>query len=186
MQDLQRLNDVLQATELADRFWVFGGMLLGWAREGGVLRHDNRDADFGIRSDDLPRLYASVPSLTRAGFRPQFRFSNHAGDVTELTFSRHGAKFEFFVMRPDGNMLRYYMYGPGPDGPVEVEVETHDQPLVPFESVGRTWLKPEDHERELSLTYGNWRVPDPGWSYLDQPNIVHRRPWLNANYDWRP
>ncbi len=185
VKDLRRLHDVIQTTELADRFWVFGGMLLGWARERGVLAHDNRDADFAIRSADLPRLYSAVPSLARAGFHPRFRFSNHLGDVTELTFGRRGAQFEFFVLRPAGNMLRYFMYGYGPEGPVEMEVETYDQPLVPFDVVNRTWLKPEDHERELSLTYGNWSVPDQGWSLLDQPNIVQRRPWLNTDYDWR-
>jgi hypothetical protein len=186
VQDLRRLNDTLRATDLSYRYWVFGGMLLGWARERGVLGHDNRDADFAIRSIDLPKLYAAIPALGRAGFRPLFRYSNHAGDVTELTFTRRGAEFEFFVMCPVGNTLRYFMYGRSPDGPVEVEVETQDQPLVPFDVVGRTWLKPEDHERELSLTYGDWRVPNVGWSYLDQPNIVDRRPWLNANHDWRP
>src|SRR5713226_9809326 len=100
-RDLQRLNDVLATSELAGRYWVFGGLLLGWAREGSILRHDTRDADFAIRCEDLRSLYASVPALNRAGFRCLFRFSNNADEVTELTFMRRGAKFEFFGMKPE-------------------------------------------------------------------------------------
>ena len=42
--DLQRLNDVLATTPIANRYWLFGGLLLGYAREGSVLGHDAVDA----------------------------------------------------------------------------------------------------------------------------------------------
>ena len=32
--EMRRLNDVLEATPMAGRYWVWGGLLLGWAREG--------------------------------------------------------------------------------------------------------------------------------------------------------
>src|SRR5689334_2771579 len=44
--DLRLLNDVLAATEFGPRYWVWGGMLLGWAREGRLIAHDIGDADF--------------------------------------------------------------------------------------------------------------------------------------------
>jgi hypothetical protein len=178
------LNDVLATTDLAGRYWVFSGLLLGWAREGGILAHDSRDADFGLRRDDLQSLYDAVPVLARAGFRRLFRHVNHEGVVTELTFMRRGAQFEFFCMDPRDGMLVYFMYGYGPSGPTELEAEAPDQPLVPFEFVGRTWLKPADHDLELTVTYGPWREPDPMFSYLDQPNVVRTRPWRARSYDW--
>ena len=95
--DLQRLHDVLVETDLSGHYWIRAGVLLGWAREGALLAHD-RDADFGVRAEDLPRLMNAIPELRRAGFQPLMRFRNNAGQVAELTFIRHGAKFEFFVL----------------------------------------------------------------------------------------
>ncbi len=45
--DLQLLNDTLAAHGLAQSYWLWGGVLLGWAREGAPLAHD-RDADFAL------------------------------------------------------------------------------------------------------------------------------------------
>lgn len=185
IRDLQRLNDVLAATPFADRFWVCGGLLLGWAREGDILLHDTRDVDFGFFSEDLDRLYESVPALEKAGFRRLYRYRNNAGEVTELALMRRGARFEFFGMAADGDDRVYFMYGDSPDGILEVEVRQPGQELVPFDFLNRRWLKSKDHELELDLTYGNWRVPDPGWSYLSQPNIVGTRPWDSPPFDWK-
>jgi hypothetical protein len=183
VRDLRRLNDALSGTELSGRYWMFGGCLLGWAREGAVLRHDTRDVDFGFRSEDLPLLYAATPSLERAGFKRLFRFSNNAGRVTELTFLRRGVQYEFFSMQPVDGKLRYFLYSVG-DTPLELEAEQPDQPLVPFAFLGRTWLKQEDHDLDLSIVYGDWRTPDPAWSYLQQENLVARRAWAVTNHEW--
>jgi hypothetical protein len=183
-RDLRRFHDVLATTDLAGRYWVWGGLLLGWAREGNLLRADTRDADFAIRSEDLARLDAAVSALTRAGFRRLFRFTNNAGQLTEVTFLRHGSQFEFFLLFPENGMLRYFMYGSDHRGPVEIEAEEPDQPLQPFELAGRSWLKPIDHEAHLACTYGDWRTPVHRWSYLEQPNIVERRTWLNVDHEW--
>ena len=181
--DLRRLNDALATTDLAGRYWMFSGCLLGWAREGKILRHDTRDVDFGIRSEDVPHLRAAVPTLNRAGFRCLFQFYNNAGKVTELTFIRRGAQYEFFSMEPVDGRLRYYLYDIR-DDPIELEAEQPDQSLVPFDFLNRTWLKQADHELDLATVYGDWRTPDPSWSYLNQPNIVARRRWVHTDYEW--
>jgi hypothetical protein len=179
--DLLALHDVLADTELAGRYWIWGGMLLGWAREGGLLAHD-RDADFALFSVDLPRLLRAAPALRRAGFQPLHQFRNHKGQVTELTFSRHNAKFEFFAMEPVDGMLQYYVYGWPPDHLVEVEGQVPNQELVPFEFLGRSWLRHADHERELECIYGDWRTPQLDWDYLqDDRSAVNHRPWVNSD-----
>jgi hypothetical protein len=185
VRDLQRLHDVLNATELAGRYWIFGGLLLGWAREGHLIGRDISDADFAVRREDLGRLNTAIPALNQAGFRCLFRFTNNDGEVTELTFMRRGAQFEFFLLTPGDHALRYFLYGFDATGPVQALVEEADDSLVPFHFVGRTWLKPADHERELAATYGDWRARNKRWWYLDQPNIVEREPWLNDDYAWR-
>lgn len=182
--DLRLLHDVLAETDFANRYWVWAGMLLGYAREGSLLAHD-RDGDFALFPDDLPRLFEVVPKLQRAGFAPIQQFRNSQGDVTELTFRRHWANFEFFVFTPVGHRLRYTVYGYPPHNLVEVDAEIASQELVPFEFLGRTWLKHADHESELTAMYGDWRVPQTKWNYLcDDRAIVATRPWTNTMTAW--
>lgn len=182
--DLREFHDLLEDSPLRGRYWVWAGMLLGWAREGQLLAHD-RDADFAILPEDVAELLKLVPVLRAAGFLPLMQFRNNEGRVTELTFRRHGAKFEFFVFEEVDGALRYFVYG-GPIGsPLELEAKIPRQALVPFEFLGRTWLRPEDFESELTLMYGTWRVPQTDWDYLtDDRAVVDRRPWTNTDTSW--
>jgi len=182
--DLRRLHDTLSSTEFADRYWVRAGMLLGWAREGGLIAHD-RDADFALLAQDVPRLLAAVPALRMAGFHPIQQFHNNQGQLTEVTFRRGFAKYEFFVLEPHGDMFRYFVYGWPPDNLFEIEKQVPRQRFVTFEFLGRTWLRPEDTERELEFMYGDWRTPKRQWNYLhDGHNVVDRRPWTNPGTAW--
>jgi len=182
--DLQALHDVLEGSEMAQRYWVWAGLLLGWVREGGPIPHD-RDADLGLLDDDLERLLATVPALRRAGFRPLMQYRNNAGHLSELTFRKHGAKFEFFVFSRHGDACRSYTFGYPPDHLVEVEFEVPAQDYVEFELVGRRWLCHTDYERELELMYGDWRTPRRQWNYLtDDRSIVTSRKWNNIDTSW--
>lgn len=183
--NLQRLNDALKHTELDGHYWVWSGLLLGWARDGAVLAHDCLDADFAVADRDFDRLVAAVPALMRAGFRCDRRFVNTAGQVTELTFLRHGARFEFFRMFPADGRLRYYMYSITLKGITQVEAFVPEQETVPFSFLDRTWLKPEDHDLELRTVYGSWKVPDPSWSYLDTLDLEARCASPYPHFDWR-
>lgn len=183
--DLRDLHGVLEQTELRGRYWVWSGLLLGWAREGAILRHDSLDADFAFADRDFPRLVSAVPAIVKAGFSCDRRFVNNAGQVTEVTFRRRGASFDFFRMFPEDGTLTYYLYGDDESGPVEVEKSLPDQPLAPFSFLSRTWHKHEDHELELRTMYGTWEVPDTAWNYLSGPNVRARRPWKRTAFDWR-
>ena len=184
--DLRDLNDAIQRTDLHGHYWVWSGLLLGWAREGTILPHDCLDADFGVDDRDFPRLVAAVPAILQAGFRRDRSFVSNNGQVTELTFIRHGARFEFFRMFAGSDRrLRYYMYNIKLKGVIEVEASLPDQATVPFSFLGRTWLKHEDHQLELRSTYGSWEIPNPSWSYLDTPDIEARRAVPYCQFDWR-
>jgi hypothetical protein len=183
--NLQRLNDALRHTELDGHYWVWSGLLLGWARDGAVLPHDCLDADFAVADRDFHRLVDAVPAIMRAGFRCDRRFVNTDGQVTELTFLRHGARFEFFRMFAAEDRLRYYMYSIKLNGITQVEAFVPEQPTVPFSFLDRTWRKPEDHDLELRTVYGSWKVPDPSWSYLDTLDLEARRASPYSHFDWR-
>ena len=171
-RNLRRLHDVLAATAFDGRYAVCGGMLLGWAREGGLLNNDLLDADFVFDAVDAPAFAAAVPTLARAGFRPTTRFRNNDGKPTEYRFERHGAEFEFFVAWNVGKRIRYYMYAGGD----ELVCERFWQPNAPFEFLGRRWLKPEDHERALTDNYGDWRTPSSDWDYTKVQTVIARHP----------
>lgn len=182
--DLRRLHDALESTGLSGRYWVWSGLLLGWARDGAILPHDCLDADFAVDDRDFHLLVDAVPALTRAGFRSDRCFVSNDGVVTELTFTRRGVRFDFFRMFPGDGNLRYFMYSIGWQSVTELEASVPDQPKVPFSFLGRTWRKSADHAGELRAIYGRWEVPDPSWSYLDQADIIVRRASRHKHFDW--
>lgn len=186
-RNLRRLNDVVAGTPLGGRYWIFSGVLLGWAREGRLLAHDFRDVDLAYDGADHDRFLAAVPAIVQAGFRPAFRYRSNDGTTTEHSFLRHGARFEFFRLTRQGDQYRYYVYGEDPDrdeGHVELVGALPAQPLEPIQFLGRTWLKPLDHEKELQVMYGDWRTPDPSWSFLHDQAIVERHPWHDTDSHW--
>lgn len=182
--DLQGLHDAIERTDLNGHYRVTGGMLLGWAREKDILSHDTLDADFAVLDEDFHRLVSAVPEITKAGFKCDRRFVNNDGDVTELTFMRHGASFDFFRNFPAGGRLRYFLYGGTRNRPTEARASVPAQKMVPFSFLDRTWLKHQDHDLELRSIYGTWQIPDPSWSYLDAGNIEVRRTWYRSDFDW--
>jgi hypothetical protein len=179
--DLRRLNDALRDNGLDGRVWVWSGLLLGWARERGVLRHDARDADFCIHERDVDALVAALPALERAGF-PVFRIHRaNEGDLSEIVLRRRFAHYDIFVVRdyPEAETTpdwwSYKLFGTEDDGPLQYTALIPAQPLEPFDFLGRSWWKVADHDRELAELYGNWRVPDPTWDSMRNTRFVSRQ-----------
>ncbi len=180
VRDLQLLNDVLSTTVCSDRYWVWSGLLLGWAREGTVLRHDLLDADFAYAEEDEPLILEGIEALVNAGFRRGYSFRNNSGTLTEHTVIRHGAKFEFFCMSPVGARWLYHIYGSEHNEWFQFHLHLPRQPLEPFDFLGRTWAKSLDHDWELTYEYGDWRTPDPQWNFLESESIVGREEWTGG------
>lgn len=189
-QDLVLLHDLLEAGPLAGKSWVIGGMLLGWAREGRILAHDDHDADFGVLAADHGALLAAFPALFAAGFSPLYRWVGSAGAPVEYSLQKGGAKFEFFLHEEVEGALECRFFGKRwPGGRlqrVEFTSRVPAQPLAPMEFLGRTWLKPANHERYLAAVYGDWRVPRPEHDYSrDDRSVVAERPW-SGTWEWQP
>jgi hypothetical protein len=183
---LRLLNDTLARTPMAGRYWVFGGLLLGYAREGNVLLHDSVDADFAVRREDLPLLESCVPALAEAGFRPLLRYPGLHGEAFEWSFQRGKAKLEFFRHDLVEDSFQYHVCGwrdwDSPRGHVYNDYEIPAQPLEEFRFLGRTWLKPRDHALQLAAMYGDWETPEPGWNYMKGANIIATHPWDPSTY----
>jgi hypothetical protein len=186
-KDLRRLHDALAPTSFGDRYWLWGGVLLGWARDGSPLGHDLFDADFAFLAEDEPRFAAGARALIDAGFEPQWQFRNNAGAVTEYVFQRNGARFDFFAVERRGEKLRYHVFTSGCEHepqPTQGVGEVKAQPLVEFSFLRRSWRKQLDHEAELREVYGDWRDPAPNWWFMDSPSIIRRESWRYTDEAW--
>ena len=176
---LLRIHEVLATTPLAGKFWINGGLLLGYAREGQPLAHDD-DADFSVWEHDIPALLAALPALHAAGFQKYRRYTNNAGHTTTWCLSYRDVHFEFFEMQPAGEFMQWYCYGGKPVEELLNHCPMHG--LEEFEFVGRTWLKPDDHEGYLAALYGDWRTPHPNYKYYrDSRAIIARQPWTGGH-----
>jgi len=180
---LRRLADALRGTPLEGRYWIVGGLLLGWAREGRPLDSDLDDADFAYLDEDHERFLAAVPALVRAGFRPRHRFTSHDGRHVEHRFRRDGVQYDFFRLAPVGDRFRYSLFVLGAE-PLELIAEVPLQPRVPFRFVGRDWLKVADHDLALRTIYGDWRSDDPKWAFTNDRAIVERVPLRSVEIRW--
>jgi len=181
VSDLRQFHALLTQAGAIGSIWVGGGLLLGWAREGGLLRHDLRDGDFFIRREDIDRLERALPLLAEHGFVEVARYIGNNGLLSELKLHRNWANYDFFLVDEHDGYFEMHSYGID-FRPTEFLERVPAQPLVPFEFLGLTWMKVEDHDLELTSIYGNWRVPDPGFSFMrESPCIVQRRPWQHRN-----
>ena len=179
--NLQLLNDVLAQTALAERYWLWGGVLLGWAREGRLLGHDAADADFGILAADESVWLAATPALAAAGFRPYLTWTNSKGVITEYVLKKDQAHFDFFLLFPEGAKARYWLYAPlrGKAAYVELEGVVVVNAFSTMRFLERSWRKPADHDAHLTEVYGDWRTPNPHHNYVvDERSIVSRRLWV--------
>lgn len=178
---LRELNDALAGTPLSGRYWLDGGLLLGWARAGGALVDDLQDVDFGVLAEDFPRLVAAVPALEAAGFSVLHVVRAPDGEPLSAHFARRGVQFDFVKAVPsDGKLL---LRGTA-EVPALVTYERPHLALGSFHLFGREWLKPEDHEAALAAHYGNWRSNwRKDWSTpRDSPSVVAVEP--SAEWPW--
>lgn len=180
-RNLQLLHEVLATTDLSERYFVWGDLLLGWARDGQILPHNCHAADFGYFRADRQLWLQAIPSLVQAGFQPDSRWTNSAGTITEYVFTKDGTRFAFRELHQEGDTARYWVYALTSVkkawlelvGVVPLRAFTHRRFL------GRTWRIPDDHATLLTAVYGDWRTPNPYYDFVhDEKSIVKRTLWV--------
>ena len=189
-RNLVALHDALASTALDGRYWIIGGLLIGWAREGRILPHDSHDADFGFFRQDRERFLSATPALIGAGFEPLYKYVDNHGEPVEYKFRKDGATFDFFEHVPTESGTRCTFFGilhhGGTRVPTEMVSMVPAYGLAPMDFLGRTWRKPDDHDGYMTAIYGDWRVPNPDHDYqTDDRSILERRPWT-GEWQWQP
>lgn len=95
IEGMRLLNDTLRDSPAHNLYWICGGALLGWARDGALIKHDT-DIDFHYWHEDTDKLNAGFDLLIAVGFKPLCRWKNTNGEITEHVLAYKGIKFEFF------------------------------------------------------------------------------------------
>lgn len=181
------LHEVLSDSPLCDRYWLCGGALLGYARNGGLIAYDS-DVDFHYWQDDKDKFLASVPMLEAAGFKRRYYCTNTEGEVTMYKLAnKKGVGFDFFAAhKVDGN-TRWWHYGRKilkKSTPTLALCETPGCELETFEFYGKQWLKPKNHEEYLGALYGDWRTPKPDYCWARDSKAIIQRIALSGKYSW--
>ena len=173
------VHEVLQNSPLKDRFWIFKGALLGWAREGRLLEHEY-DIDYCYWEEDREKFLEGSEMLKHAGFRPEHCWRNTKNHITQYSYKYKHVRIEFHEASKVNGNTRWFGYGfhgpRGSDG-VLLLCETPGQELNEFEFLGKRWLKPKNHDVYLTAHYGDWKSPNPNYKSLrDNKAIIKRTP----------
>jgi len=187
---LRALNDTLASTPLSGYYWVHGRMLLGWAREGRLLERDGGQVDFFVLKEEEDRLVEGIDALLDAGFRLSRRLpSIDDAHATRWVMAGEDASLQFWLVEIAGDRLRYHSYGHNTDPSYPYSYlhnicEISASSLEEFPFLGRYWLKPADHEAQLTGIYGDWRTSEPDLDNMRSPAIAERRPWDRARSEF--
>ena len=172
---LHLLNDALAGTPVAGCYWLDGGLLLGWASIGDILAYGTEDVELGFRAGDYPKLVASVDRLDAAGFRLAGVVRDNTGEAVGLDFDKDGTRFHFVKFSPERG---HYVCRRIVAAPLQVTFERPQLPLEEVQFLGRSWLKPADHDLALTAIYGDWRASQEQWrAERDSPSLVAREDW---------
>lgn len=155
--------------------FLWGGNLLGYARQGDLLDNDD-DMNIGLFDDELDdQVFALIKKL---GYRCKV---HETARGNQLTLNKGDRRYDQDIEIDVGIWWRtggkYYNYLKFTNAGEQYEHE-------PFDLVfDRTWgvFVPTNYERFLANNYGSgWRTPDPEFNYLrDSPALVRHReiPW---------
>lgn len=149
--------------ELGRELFVAYGSLLGLAREGAFLAHDDDfDAAFLSRANDAAGMASDLLSV--AARMRELGMTVEIWDHGSMHVSPPGlpVKLDIFVFGlVDGHLSAYQVYAPMSPAAVE--------PTSEFTLDGVSYAAPADVDAVLTATYGNWRVPDRYFQWGSDP-----------------
>lgn len=154
--------------EVGMRPFLTFGTLLGHCREGGFLGHD-RDVDLGCMAEDAGKVHALVAVMARRGWAVKRR--SKALVSFAKPFSRTATvDIYFFHSSDDGMVCVHREATPTPAYtyvyPADVLAGWRTETFGGCVEI----LVPEQTERFLELTYGDWRTPRKDWDYRFDPS----------------
>lgn len=164
------------------RFWIRGGTLLGFHREGDIIKNDEDDFDVMIWKKDTKKFLAVMPEFEKKGFNSYLykQLASKDGTPNVMSLTRHGCMVGVVMT---GTNEKEAFYRSGFKGHVSVFDKKLFQKFTNIKWRDLSFKAPKDIEGYLVQRYGkNWREPKrigEGWTSHIDPNM---NPCLRSNY----
>lgn len=164
---LKDANKVLRANGLKP--FLVAGTLLGYAREGEILKHD-KDVDIGIIGWE--DQFTAAQALLETGFF-QIDLKNITGSnryTIPVTDLRNGTALDIFLFH---NKDDHYLYGIDFDIGYTLNFKFNKFNLQEVNFLGDIFYAPANIDQHLQENYGDWETPIPGYVVpIESPAIV--------------
>jgi hypothetical protein len=162
-------------------FWLTDGTLLGYFREGDILRHD-RDIDLGLMiesyTDDI------APAFVEMGFDLMYVLGEKRQGL-ELSFVRDSVKVDLFFFYREGDRLWHGAWEGMDKGRKRNLIKYYYDPfeLKQIEFLGARFTVPADTLKYVETKYGkSWSTPVKDWDWAMGPaNAVRTGVVLERN-----
>ncbi|MCL2021729.1 MAG: hypothetical protein FWG81_06485 [Betaproteobacteria bacterium] len=171
----------LEQTPMKGSYWICGGVLLGYARGGCLLKYDT-DIDFHYWKEDKDKMEETWEILPKFGFKQSKISRNNNGEPTQYIFKNGRVKIEFFLAWREAEKISWYCYTTKHINRPSRQFlnQIPDLKISEVKWYGVLVRKPVDHDLYLTSLYGDWRVPAKGYFYyFDSKAIVACEPWRN-------
>ncbi|KAI6171043.1 hypothetical protein M3Y97_01081300 [Aphelenchoides bicaudatus] len=182
----QKMEKFSRKLERPFSYFLTGGTLLGWYREGRVIPHTT-DVDFAIRREDLGNEPDDFIRLFESTFhmRDRLGFEN---DSLELRFTLYGLPVDLFVWYNDKNDSLNRDYVPGIDFNNKQELRwyaPHVDDICAGNLLNSIVYVPCNVEGVLTAFYGDWKTdfPSSNYYYVQGPSLRRGRKY--SRREWR-
>ena len=142
--------------------WLEFGTLLGVIRDGRLIAHDT-DIDFGVFIEDQSERIGEA--FQKAGFSLSHRFEIEGGQYgLEESYVKNGVSVDLFYFTRVENGMRCHLFPMVNKQERQVrELFTAVQTFKQIQWQGVDVYIPEDADRRLRDTYGDYHIPIKDW-----------------------
>jgi hypothetical protein len=167
---LRDVNGVLRRAGLSP--FIMSGTLLGFAREGGILKHD-KDFDIGLIGWESQYAAAEALLKSRRYFFDPSRLTGRDLFCMPVTHMQSGLNFDLFIYHDKGD---HYLHGIDFLVGYTLNFRWTKFGLQEVDFLGDKFYAPADIDLNMTENYGPaWRTPDPGYHVkLEAPAIAQR------------
>jgi len=133
-------------------FWVDGGTLLGFYREGNFPEDDEDDIDLGCWDNNLTKRQEIIDRCLEAGFSIYHTWEK------QIAFKKDDLKIDLFFHGKHKNNAFHFLYKGNKGIPAIVPLKYFSL-LKPFTLKGENFFIPRETESYLEFKYGDWKKP---------------------------
>jgi fukutin len=169
IQNLKEIKDACDKHNVP--FWLSGGTLLGFCRNGNFLDHDT-DIDIGVYSKDL--IPEVLVELKKTGWHVEIL--GYPKSCFSIRATLRQIHVDFCIHHPlDENTLKYSVYVPYEESKQQYYYTSPNFELKEVDFLGMKVNIPSPPEQWLEVYYGtNWKIEDKNWFCFEDCTNLNR------------